>query len=240
MAYRSPGARGGGARAGRRCDSQRQAAADRRRWRRRVFGGVGAAARVCGGHRHPGRRHPRRQGRDQLGSPERRRWCRIDRHIRGECPCGRSGCRYRHRHALFGLHDGKPHDLRRGGRPLRQYQYPRFRRGQARRDDAPGRCPRGAHGAHRRAGRMGGRRGIPAAGHRSRRRVAARGGRVLSPRPRAVARADRSFRRAERADGPRRCCHQCGRLDARRSPMPMARNDSQPIPRRVRLLVHGL
>ena len=100
-----------------------------------------ALRRVRRGHRHPGRRHAGRQGRDPLGPPAGRRRRRVHRLAGGERarPRGRRGARGRH--PLQRLHHRVAHGVPEPGRPVRQPQRHAAGRSQALRGDAAGRRP---------------------------------------------------------------------------------------------------
>ena len=67
-------------------------------------GATDGAARVRRRHRHPGRRHPGRQGRHQLGPPGGRRRRGLHRQRRGQRAGRRGRPDHRHRHPLLRLH----------------------------------------------------------------------------------------------------------------------------------------
>ncbi len=63
---------------------------------------------------------------------------------------------------------------------------------------------------------------------------------LLPPGPRSAARPDGGLRRAQRTHGCGRHCHQRRRLHARRPAGAVAGQNPRPVPRGVRLLLHGL
>ncbi len=109
------------------------------------------------------------------------------------------------------------------------------------------RRPRGAHRADRRPRRVCRRRRLPVAPGRAVGRVGRLGRGGLPPGRRGHRQAGRraahpgpGARRRQRADRPARRRALRGRLDARRPPQAVAGARPQGVPRRVRLLLHGL
>ena len=84
------------------------------------------------------------------------------------------------------------------------------------------------------------RRRLRAGLHRAQGPVERRRGRGLPPRPPAAPGADRDPRRAQRARRPGRRRRPGGRQHARRPADALARAGPEAVPRRVRLLLHGL
>ena len=224
----------------RRSRARGEPAADRRGRRRHLRGGERGAAGARRGRGHPGLRDAGGPRRAALRAPAGTRRRRRDGHARGQPAGPRGGSRDRCRDALERLHDRLEVGLPGPGRALRERQRRELRRRQAQRARTRGGRETGAGGARRGARGPPRRRGLDAA---CRRRVArvGRGGRApYARRARAAAEPGRGDRRRQRGGGPARRRRLRGRLDAGRPAQALARPRPEGLPRRVRLLVHGL
>ena len=102
------------------------------------------------------------------------------------------------------------------------------------------RCPRDARAARGAARGLGGRRRLSRAGRAPERGVGRGGGAPLRARARPAARPERGDRRRQRRRRAGRRRRLRGRRDARRPAQALADARPEGLPRRVRLLVHGL
>ena len=203
-------------------------------------GATEAAARLRRGDRRTRRGDPGRQGLAALRPPAVGRRDRRDRHDRRRRARRGGGRRDRRRHPLQRLHDGVEDGVRQPRRALRQPQRRVARRAQALRRRRRRRRTARARAAHRGAGRLA----RTAGAHRPRDRAGAGVGRHrpararpwATPAPGAV-RGARRGQPGHPAAGRRRLRR---RLDAGRPAQDVAHPGPQGLPRRVRLLLHGL
>ena len=209
----------------------------RRRWRD-LLGRDGCARALRVEDGHPRRGDAGRQGCAPVGPSRVRRRDRRHRFVRRQSARRRRGSRHRHRHALERLHHRIARALRTSGGALREHQRRGARRGEARRPADHRRCAR--HPRDARARRSSCRRRVPAQGRRAQGRVGPRRGRGVPSRQQAAPSAERGHRRGERGDTSAGCRHLRRGLAARRAAQAVARARSEAVPRRVRLLVHGL
>ena len=237
-----PPATAGPGRAGSRgrSDPAVGAAADRRGRRRHLLRGDRGAPRAGRDHRDPGGGDAGREGLAFLRPPVEPRRHGSHRHTRRQPYRARGRPGNRHRHAVQRLHHRVADRISAPGRPVRQPQHRRARRLQARGSRAAGRRPGHPRGPPRVTCRLGRGSGLARGRGAIQPRVGPRGGTDLPARtsPAAQPGGNRGRRQPERrGEG-------CGRMRGRQSAGGPAQAVADPgpqrLPRRVRLLLHGL
>ena len=173
--------------------------------------------------------HPRPSGRS--GRPARG----------GQRARSRGGPGHRDRDAVQRLHHGVADRIPAPGRAVREHQHRRLRRGEAERHRAAGRRPSRTRGALGQA--LAGWSvdcGLSRPSDAPRARLGRDGVGGLRAGTRAVARPDRGHRRGQRRRRPARRRGLRRGFPAGRPPQALADARPEGVPRRVRLLVHGL